>query len=148
DVQSGGGIDLGTYEAADNEVSRDSDHQCTETTSDGACVFHVLHGLVASELHMPGFFNHVDLANGADLVEYVLAAHPVPLHNVKDFFGHQDAGVRDFGTRRDLQQFGEIEDQPIGSVMTPAEQLRPASKHDRMPAFVGDLGERELHLRR
>src|SRR5690625_6966245 len=84
DVQSGGGIDLGTHEAADNEESRDSDHQRAETTSDGAGVFHVLHGLVASELHMPGFFNHVDLANGADLVEYVLAAHPVPLHDVED----------------------------------------------------------------
>src|SRR5690625_1897914 len=84
DVQSSGGIDLGAHQAADNEVSGDRDHQRAETTSDGAGVLHVLHGLVASELHMPRLFNHVDLANGADLVEYVLAAHPVALHNVEN----------------------------------------------------------------
>jgi hypothetical protein len=108
---------------------------------------HAARDLFAGEGDVPRLLQHVDPVDHPDQRLDAVVVHLLALQPVEHLLGDQDRAVarRAVGDRRhQLRELPQPRHRAVGGAADPRRHPR---EHRRVPAFVGDLGERELRVR-
>jgi hypothetical protein len=108
---------------------------------------HLLLHLLPGEDHVPGLLEHVDARDHPGDGLHPLVLHQVALPGVEDLLRHQDRGVGARAVHDGVEHPAEAVDLPRRAVRRDAEVGDRLAEHRGVPALVGDLGERVVHVR-